>query len=297
MTAAVEVAGRRVSLSSPDKALWPAVGFTKRDLVDYYVAAAPVLVPHVAGRALTLGRFPSGVEGRGFAQTECRGAPEWLTTVTLPTRSGETRRYCVVEDASSLAWLANLNTIELHPFLSLAERPDEPTVVVFDLDPGPPAGLVECCTVALELRERLGAAGLASFPKTSGGVGLHVCAPLNTPASFAATKAFARRVAGALARDQPGLVVDRTSRSLRGGKVLVDWVQNDATRSTVAPYSLRAALVPLVSTPVGWDEVARTASSRTADALAFGPADVLERVARLGDVFRPVLELRQALPA
>jgi bifunctional non-homologous end joining protein LigD len=287
----VQVDGREVTLTSLDRVLYPETGFTKGDLVGYYHAIAPLLVPHLAGRPLTLGRFPSGVDGRGFAQTECRGAPPWVATRPLPLRDGRIRNFCLVNDTPSLLWVANLGTIELHPFLSAGDRPDEPTVVVFDLDPGTGAAFQECCETALALRELLAESGLASFPKTSGGAGLHVYVPLNSPHTFEETKRFARLVAEQLADGRPDQVTAKASKQERWGKVLVDWVQNDVSRSTVSVYSLRAARWPLVSTPLAWDEVERR------EAVAFGPDAALERVERLGDLFAPILELEQRLPA
>jgi bifunctional non-homologous end joining protein LigD len=286
-----QVDGRRIALTNLDRVLYPDAGFTKGDLTAYYGAIAPVLVPHVAGRPLTLGRFPGGVEKPGFAQTECRGAPPWLATQAVRLRDGRVRRFCLVNDAPSLLWVANLGTIELHPFLAYGAAPDEPTVVVFDLDPGPPADFAACCETALALGELLAESGLASFPKTSGGVGLHVYVPLNSPHTFEQTKRFARAAADRLAEERPEHVTAKPGREGRRGKVLVDWVQNDPTRSTVSVYSLRAARWPTVSTPLAWDEVERR------EPLVFAPAAVLGRVAQLGDLFAPVLELEQRLPA
>jgi bifunctional non-homologous end joining protein LigD len=287
----VELDGREVALTSLDRVLYPETGFTKGDLVAYYRAVAPVLVPHLRGRPLTLGRFPAGVEERGFAQTECRGAPWWLATQEVRLRDGRVRNFCLVNDAPSLLWVANLGTIELHPFLAYGAAPDEPTAVVFDLDPGPPAGFADCCDVALALRALLAEDGLAGLVKTSGGVGLHVYVPLNSPQSFDETKSFARAVAERLAAARPELVTAKASKDERRGKVLVDWLQNDPTRSTVSVYSVRAARWPSVSTPLAWDEVERR------EPLAFGPGDAVERVQRLGDLFAPVLEREQRLPS
>ena len=273
---ALDLAGRRVELTTPERVLWPAARFTKRDLLDYYLRIAPVLLPHLRDRPLTLGRFPAGVEERGFAETECRGAPGWLRTEPIRLRNGEVRNYCVVEDQAGLAWLANRSVIELHPFLG-GERPQ---AVAFDLDPGVPAGLVECAEVALLLRDRLGQRAVV---KTSGSVGLHVFVP--TTATYEETRAFARDVAEELASARPDLVVSTTDRAAREGKVLVDWMQNARMRSTVAPYSLRAAPWPTVSTPVSWEEVERCVAERWPELLTFLAWDVLDRVGRLGDLF------------
>jgi bifunctional non-homologous end joining protein LigD len=269
---------------------------TKGAMIDYYRAVAAAIVPHLAGRPLTLGRFPEGVDGRGFYQTNCRGNPEWLRVQEVVGRTGKLFRLCVVDDEASLVWVANQGVIELHPFLATGDSPDRPTSLVFDLDPGPPATIAECCGVALRLRDVLGASGLEAFTKTSGGLGLHVFVPLDTDASFDATKAFARAVAGRLTAERPAGVIDVQRRDARAGKVLIDWLQNDPTRSTVSVYSLRATSLPAVSTPVTWDEVEDAARSRDAGALRFGPRDVLDRLGRLGDLFAPALALRQRLP-
>ena len=275
----LDLGGRRVELTTPDRVLWPAAGFTKRDLLDYYLRVAPVLLPHLADRPLTLGRFPEGVEGRGFAQTECRGAPAWLRTEPIRLRGGEIRNYCVVEDDAGLAWLASLSVIELHTFLGL-DRPDS---IVFDLDPGEPADIVDCAEVALLLRDRLGDEAVV---KTSGSVGLHVFVPTTAP--YEETRAFARRVAEELEAAHGARVISTTDRAARTGKVLIDWMQNAPMRSTVAPYSLRAAPWPTVSTPVSWEEVTRCAAERRPELLTFLAGDVLERVERLervGELF------------
>jgi bifunctional non-homologous end joining protein LigD len=288
----VELDGRHVALTNLDRVLWPAAGFTKGDLVGYYRDVAPVLLPHLAGRPLTLWRFPSGVHREGWWQNECRGAPDWLRTVTL-----RGQRFCLAEDVASLVWLANLGTVELHPFLTRAGEPEPPLALVFDLDPGPPADVLDCCEVALQVRAELATAGLDSFAKTSGSLGLHVFVPLDGEATFAETKPFARAMAEGLAGERPERVVATPTRTLREGKVLVDWLQNDPTRATVAPYSLRATPWPTVSTPVAWEEVEQALAARKPELLSFTPAATSERIAARGDLFRPVLELRQALPA
>jgi len=293
----LDVAGRRLRLSNLDKVLWPAAGFTKRDVIDYYTRVAPTLLPHVEERALTLRRFPDGVEGTNWFQTQCPpGRPSWLPTTTLADRRGGVYEMCLVNDLPSLLWVANLAAIELHPLLGRHERPDEPTAVVFDLDPGPPADVLACCQVALRLREVLDGLGLAAFPKTSGSVGLHVYVPLNTPHGYAQTKAFAKETAARLTAEHRHRVTDVMRRSARAGKVLVDWLQNDPTRSTLAPYSLRGTGWPTVSTPVTWDELERALARGRAELLTFDAPAVVERLDRSGDLFLPVLELRQALP-
>jgi bifunctional non-homologous end joining protein LigD len=285
----------RPALTSLERVLWPAVGFTKGDMLAYYEAIAPVLLPHVAGRPLTLGRFPAGVDRPGFATTECRGRPDWVKTVPVTLRSGEVREQCVVDDVSSLLWVANLGSIELHAFPSAAGRLEEPAFVVLDLDPGPGTGLADCCRVALWIRHALSDDGLAGFCKTSGGLGLHVYIPLEPAHSFDQSKRFARTLAARLAAERPDAVTDRRDTSVRAGRVLIDWVPNSARALTVVPYSLRAADTPSVSTPVAWDEVEAAAARGADHGLAFDPGAVLERVAAMGDLFRPVLGSRQRL--
>jgi len=277
--------------------LWPAAGFTKGDMLAYYEAIAPVLLPHLAGRPLTLGRFPAGVDGPGFATTECRGRPDWLKTVAVRLRSGEVREQCVVDDLASLLWVVNLGSIELHAFPSSAGRLEEPAFVVLDLDPGPGTGLADCCRIALWLRAALGEVGLAGFCKTSGGLGLHVYLPLGPGHSFDESKAFAHSLAVRLAGERPDAVTESRDPSRRARRVLVDWIPNSSRALTVVPYSLRAADTPRVSTPISWDEVEAAASGDAdGDDLGFDPGRVLERARGRGDLFRPVLALRQRLP-
>ena len=276
--------------------LWPAVGFTKGDMLAYYEAIAPVLLPHLAGRPLTLGRFPAGVDGPGFASTECPGRPDWVSTVRVTLRSGEVREQCVVDNLASLLWVANLCSIELHAFPSAAGRLEEPAFVVFDLDPGPGTGLAECARTALRLRDALAETGLVGISKTSGGLGLHVYVPLAPGHAFEESKAFARAIAARLAREQPGAVTDKRAASSRDGRVLIDWIPNSPRALTVAPYSLSAADAPSIATPIGWDEVEAAAPGNADDELRFDPHQVLERAAEIGDLFRPLLEPEQRLP-
>jgi bifunctional non-homologous end joining protein LigD len=292
------VQGRGLRVSNLDKVLWPAAGFTKGEMLDYYVRAAPVLLPHLAGRPITLRRFPDGIDEAGWYQNDCPpGRPSWVEVETVEWPSGRTWNFCAVDDLATLVWVANLGTIELHPFLGRRAQLRRPTAVVFDLDPGPPAGIVECCRVALRLKALLEQAGVTGFAKVSGSLGLHVLVPVTTGHSWEETKSFARALARILASETPDEVVDRQSRRLRAGKVLVDWLQNDPTRSTVAPYSLRAEGWPTVSAPVVWDEIERAAAQGRDDLLVFEPAATLERIERHGDLHRPVLELNQRLPA
>jgi bifunctional non-homologous end joining protein LigD len=281
----VEVDGRRLELTNLDKVLWPETGMTKAELIEYYVDVAPVLLPHLDGRPLTLRRFPDGVGGITWHQNEIQREPKWFPVFETSGRGGRRLRFALVDGLAPLVWLANQAAIELHPFSWRVERPREPTQLVFDLDPGPPAGLVEAARVALALRPRLEELGLEPHAKTSGSLGLHVHAPL---VGSLDTKRVAKEVAEALAGERPDDVVAEMRRSARPGRVFVDWLQNDVTRQNVAPYSLRGLPYPTVATPVGWDEVERAAAG-DAGALVFTPADVLERVQRDGDLFAALL--------
>jgi bifunctional non-homologous end joining protein LigD len=282
-----------VEVSNPDKVLWPEAGFTKANLAAYYAAVADALLPHLARRPVTLRRFPDGVDGWGWYQTNCRSAPDWLDTAVVPGREGAVFRMCLLETPAALAWAANMAAIELHPLLARVPNLDRPTSLVFDLDPGPPTDVLDCCELALELQARLATLGLEAFPKTTGSVGLHVYVPLNTPVTYAQTRRFARTLAESLADPR---VVTVQKRSARVGKVLVDWMQNDAMRSTVAPYSPRAVPWPTVSMPLTWGEVADAVGRRRPELLTFTTEATLERLERHGDLFRPVLELEQRLP-
>ncbi len=293
VTATVE--GRDLVLTNLEKVLYPAAGFTKGQVADYYRRIAPVLLPHLRGRPVTLKRYPNGVREKPFFQKALPARrPEWVRVA--PVWSETSHRevpFCVCDDLPTLVWLANLAALELHPLQSRADDLDRPTCAVFDLDPGPPAGIAECCRVALWLRERFEGWGLRAFPKTSGSRGLHVFVPLNTSVTHAETKAFAHEAAVALATEHRGEVVSNMRRSLRSGRVLIDWSQNARHKTTVAVYSLRGRERPTVSTPITWDEVEAGAAGR--DALVFEPADVLARVEESGDLFEPVLTLRQRL--
>jgi bifunctional non-homologous end joining protein LigD len=269
---------------------------TKGEMLDYYARLAPTLLPHLRGRPVTLRRFPDGVEGVTWHQNECSGEPGWFHVHETGGRGGRRLRFCVLDDLASLMWVVNQAAIEVHSFLWSVNASRRPLEVVFDLDPGPPAGLVDCARVALRLRELLAELGLESFPKTSGSLGLHVHVPLGRPQEGATTKAFARIVARALASERPDEVVAAMRKADRPGKVYVDWLQNDPTRQTVAPYSLRGLAVPTVATPVTWEEVEQAVEAGDVDRLTFLPVDVLERVERLGDLFAPVRGLRQQLP-
>jgi bifunctional non-homologous end joining protein LigD len=289
----VVVDGRRLKLSNWDKVLYPQTGFTKGDLIAYYARVASAVVPHLHNRALTLKRYPNGVEGGHFYEKQSPShRPEWVLT----ERIGDIN-YTRANDRATLVWLANLADIELHTSLSLASAPEQPTMLVFDLDPGAPAGMVECCEVGLVLRGLFEQLRLESFAKTSGSKGLQVYVPLNTPVSYERTKPFARRIAEVLEQRLPELVVSRMTKRLRPNRVLVDWSQNDEHKTTATVYSVRARERPTVSTPVSWEEVRRCHEAADPARLSFETGDVLARVADQGDLFAPVLSLQQELPA
>src|SRR3954469_17490840 len=292
----VDVDGRRLSLSNLGKVLYPAAGFTKGQVIDYYTRIAPALLPHLRGRPLTLKRYPNGVEGQFFYEKQCPShRPDWVRTAPIQAGS-KVINFCLCDDLPTLVWAANLADLEIHPSLALAVDVTSPTILAFDLDPGPPATIVECAEVAVRLRVALQSIGLEAFPKTSGSKGMQVYVPLNTPAGYDRTKPFARGLAQVLERRNPGLVVSDMKKTLRRGKVLVDWSQNDEHKTTVNVYSLRARERPTVSTPLRWEEVEGVLSSRDPETLSFTSAEVLERVAEHGDLFAPVAELRQELP-
>jgi bifunctional non-homologous end joining protein LigD len=292
----MEVEGRRLALTNLDKVLWPEAGRTKAWLIEYYVRVAPALLPHLEGRPLTLRRFPDGVEGPSWHQNECRGEPDWFRVFETSGRGGRRLRFCVADDLASLVWLANHGVIELHPFQWRVEAPRQPTVLVFDLDPGPPAGLVESARVAVRLRDLLAELGLVSYAKTSGSLGLHVYVPLGSPHDGERLKAVARAIAERLAQQHPREVVAEMEKTRRAGKVFVDWLQNDPTRQTVSPYSLRGLPWPTVSAPVSWDEVETAAADERPEALISLAEDVLHRIEQHGDLFAEVLETEQTLP-
>ncbi len=285
-------------MSNLDKVLYPETGFTKGEVIDYYARVGPAILPHLHDRPLTVVRFPDGVEGRHFFEKNSpTHRPDWVRTAPIGVggRAG-TIEFTVCDDLPTLVWLAQLAAIELHPSLARAGDLEHPTVLAFDLDPGEPATIVECCTVALRIRELFSGLGLEAFPKTSGSKGMQVYVPLDGRLSYATTKPYARAVALALERADPDLVTSRMARSLRPGRVFVDWSQNARTKTTVAAYSLRARGEPTASTPLRWSEVECTADSEDPDQLRFGAAQVLARLERDGDLFAPVLGLRQELP-
>jgi bifunctional non-homologous end joining protein LigD len=296
----VEVDGRELKLTNLDKVLYPQAGFTKGETIDYYAKVGPTLVPHLNGRAVTLRRFPEGVDDldAAFFEKRCpKHRPKWVKTAKVKAGpEAGTIDFCVCDSLPTLIWMAQLAAIELHPSLSIARAPNRPTTFAFDLDPGPPADIVQCCEVAVRLRDLFAHFGLESFPKTSGSKGMQVYVPLNLKTSYEQTKPMAKAIAQLLEKQTPDKVVSKMKKVEREGKVLVDWSQNHRSKTTIAVYSLRARERPTVSTPITWEEVERTIDSGDASELVFEASDVLERIEKHGDLFAPVLELEQELP-
>jgi bifunctional non-homologous end joining protein LigD len=298
MDSTVEVQGKTLKLSNLEKVLYPATGFTKQQVIDYYVRIAPAMLPHLAGRALTRKRYPNGVDEEFFYEKNApQHRPDWVMTAPIWSEGNHrTVHYILADDLATLVWLANLAAIELHPSLALVKDVSCPTMMVFDLDPGPPANIVQCCQVGLWLQEIFEHFSLQSFPKTSGSKGLQIYVPLNTPTKYESTKTFAHALAQLLEADHPESVVSDMKKTIRRGKVFVDWSQNDEHKTTVAVYSLRAREHPTVSTPVTWEEVERTLKKKDANLLVFEARQTVARMEKTGDLFAPVLELKQRLP-
>lgn len=295
----VVVDGHVLELSNLEKVLYPRAGFTKAEVIDYYRRVAPVLLPHLRGRPVTLKRWPDGVEAPSFFEKQCpRHRPPWVPVVPLKSRGKRpVVEYCRIDELAGLVWVANLAALELHVTLGTAAEPEVPLAVAFDLDPGPPAGLRECAEVALRIREALDGCGLRAVPKASGKSGLHVYIPLNTPTTFEETRTFARHLARQLERETPDAITTVMRKELRQGKVFVDWSQNHSRKTTIAVYSLRGTPEPRASTPLRWSEVEELTGSNPAKWSDRLRAErVLERVEREGDLFAPVLQLQQRLP-
>jgi bifunctional non-homologous end joining protein LigD len=292
------IEGRALKLTNLKKVLYPASGFTKGQLIDYYAAVAPVLLGHLADRPLTLKRYPNGVQGNHFYEKRCPAhRPQWVRTEPVWSESHDEKiDYCVVDSLPSLIWVANLASIELHTSLARAPETSRPTIVVFDLDPGEPAGLRECCRVALMIRDTLQRLDLQTVVKTSGMKGLQVYLPLNSHTSYEQTKPFAHAVSRLLENEHPELVVSRMARKLRQGKVLIDWSQNDPHKTTVCVYSTRAAEHPTVSTPLSWSQVEQALDSGTEPVLSLSPQMILSTIEERGDLFGLALALTQTLP-
>ncbi len=296
----LQVEGRTLFVSNLDKVLYPEAGFTKAQVIDYYIRIAPVLLPHLKNRPITLKRYPDGVDGFFFYEKQCPAhRPKWVKTATVPSqrRAEKQIEYCVMDDLPALVWAANLADLELHTFLHRAPAITRPNALAFDLDPGAPADIVQCCQVGLWLKTIFEEVKLESFPKTSGSKGLQVFVPLNTATTYDKTKAFAHALAQRLEREHPKMIVSRMQKSLRKGKVLIDWSQNDDHKTTVNVYSLRAKARPTVSTPVTWQEVERCWKRKAPGNLTFDSEAVLKRVEKRGDLFAPVLTLKQRLPS
>ena len=294
----VTVQGKQLKLTNLDKVLYPAAGLTKGQVIDYYARIGPVLIPQLKEHPLTLKRYPNGIDQQYFFEKNAtQYRPEWVKTV--PVWSEGNRRnvnYILADDLPTLIWVANLASIELHPSLSLASNIECPAVIAFDLDPGPPANIIQCCQVAFWLREIFERFGLQSFPKTSGSKGLQIYVPLNTKTGYDVTKPFAHALARLLEDEHRDLVVSDMKKAVRTNKVFVDWSQNDEHKTTVSVYSLRARERPTVSTPVTWEEVEAAFKKKDTALLTFEAWQVLDRVEKMGDLFEPVLKLEQKLP-
>jgi bifunctional non-homologous end joining protein LigD len=294
----LDVHGTKVEVTNLDKIFYPKAGFTKGDVIDYYVRISSVLLPHLKDRPITLKRYPDGVEGIFFYEKQCPAhRPKWVKTTKVAKSEGGQINYCVINDLPSLVWAANLADLELHTFLHKGPAILRPTAIAFDLDPGPPADIVLCCEVALWLKGLFEALKMVSFAKTSGSKGLQVYIPINSATTYDKTKAFSHAIAELLKSQRPEMVVSKMQKDLRSGKVLVDWSQNDDHKTTVNVYSLRAKDYPTVSTPVSWEEVESVVRTRNAKQLSFEAKEVLKRVEEMGDLFSPVLSLKQKLPS
>jgi bifunctional non-homologous end joining protein LigD len=296
----VTVGRRKLKLTNLDKVLYPKTKTTKAEVIDYYARIADAILPHLRGRPLTLRRFPEGVGNprASFFEKNCpKHRPEWVKTtpIYVDRRAGEID-FCLCENRPTLVWMAQLAALELHPSLSKATRMEQPTVLAFDLDPGAPAGLVDCCKIALRVREIFSAFDLELFPKVSGGKGLQVYVPLNTKVTYEQTGPFAKAVAQLLENQTPKEVVSKMAKAERRGKVFVDWSQNHQKKTTIGVYSLRARELPTASIPLGWREVERAAQGGEAAKLRFEIPDAIKRVEKEGDLFEPVLKLKQRLP-
>ena len=291
----VEVDGHPLKVSNLDKVLYPEVGFTKGEVIDYYVRVAPTMLPHVGDRGLTLRRYPNGVEETSFFEKRCAShRPDWVGTFDGPGDRNGTIGYCALDSVAALAWSANMAALELHAPMARGVDIESPTMCVFDLDPGPKTGMTECAEVALDIRavlDRL--AGLECVPKTSGSKGLQLYVPLNTPHTHDHCSEFALAVAQVLEKHHADRVTSTMAKAARPGKIFIDWSQNSRHKTTVAVYSLRARAHPTVSTPVTWDEVAAAADGA---ALSFEAPEVLERITVHGDLFASTLTITQTLP-
>jgi bifunctional non-homologous end joining protein LigD len=294
-SATLDIDGKQVAVTNLQKVFYPKTGFTKGQVIDYYIKISPVLMPHLKNRPISLKRYPNGVEGFFFYEKRCpEHRPKWMETIKVEKTDGEEINYCAMNSLPALVWAANLADLELHTFLHKAPAISRPTALAFDLDPGAPADIIQCCQVGIWIKTIFDALGMESFPKTSGSKGLQVYVPLNTPITYERTKAFAKAIAELLESQFPKMVVSQMKKSLRTGKVFVDWSQNDDKKTTANVYSLRAKESPTVSTPVTWKEVER--ALKVGKPLSFESDEVLARVKKMGDLFEPVLKLKQKLP-
>src|SRR6266403_3570219 len=292
------VEGRKLTVSNLNKVLYPKAGFPKGQLIDYYIQVAPVLLPHLKDRPLTMKRYPNGVEEPFFYEKNCPAhRPPWVKTARVWSEGNQREmHYCLAQDLPTLVWAANLADIELHTSLARQKDVARPTMMVFDLDPGAPADIVQCCQVGLWLRDLLGGMKLKSFAKTSGSKGLQVYVPVNTPVTFDQTKDLSRALAQLLEREHGNLVTSNMLKTVRKGKVFVDWSQNDEHKTTICVYSLRAREEPTVSTPVAWDEVENCLKKKKGGLLKFRSDKTIARVEKMGDLFEPLEKLKQKLP-
>jgi len=292
------VEGKKLSVSNLDKVLYPKVGFTKGQVIDYFIRVAPVLLPHLKDRPLTMKRYPDGVEGEFFYEKNCPShRPKWVKTAKVWSEGNQRiMHYCLANDLPTLVWAANLADLELHTSLSRKNKIERPTTMVFDLDPGAPTDIVQCCQVGVWLRDLLAEMKLKSWAKTSGSKGLQVYVPLNTAITYDETKNLSRALAQHLEHEHADRVTSNMSKAVRKGKVFVDWSQNDEHKTTICAYSLRAKEEPTVSTPVTWNEVENCLKKKNAQLLKFRSDQVLARMEKLGDLFEPVENLKQKPP-
>jgi bifunctional non-homologous end joining protein LigD len=294
----VEMAGRRILLSNLEKDLYPSSGFTKARILDYYRGIAPFILPHLKDRAVTFKRYPEGVEKDSFFEKRCPShRPAWVRTAEVVHKDAEPMTFCLVNDLETLIWVANLASLELHVPLARAGSPETPDAMVFDLDPGDGAGILECGRVALILRDLLSSMGLASFVKTSGKKGLHVFVPLNrTETTFEDTKTFSKAVAEIMQKHYPELVTAKMAKNFRIAKVFINWSQNDASKTMICVYSLRARETPFVSFPLAWRELEDLAGQGGSEQLQVAPVEAVRRAESTGDLFHEVLAKEQKLP-
>lgn len=294
----LRVGSKTLEVSNVEKVFYPATGFTKGQLIDYYVRMGPIILPHLKNRPITLKRFPNGVGGMFFYEKRCPShRPDWVTTASVWSEgNNDYIHFCVINDLPTLAWAANLAVLEFHSYLHTSKDVYQPDFIAFDLDPGPPADVITCARVALLIREMLSKLGLESFIKTSGSKGLQLYVPLNTKVTYDQTKPFARAFAQQLETEHRDLVTSNMRKDLRKNKVFIDWSQNDDHKTTVCTYSMRAKERPTVSTPVTWEEIERALKRKDAALLTFEYEQIMKRIDKHGDLFAPVLKMKQKLP-